>query len=292
MNQPDFSTIIFKALETGRRLDQKDIRQHWAEEIRWARVTGKPREEIVDFLRQCNGGNCPHCGRPYRKVQASNELFCYEFFCPDCDCAEKLPRGGEPEMETQGRLIRTGVPERYRSVSFPTWDTKVDPRATKAMRTVWDYVRTKEYRKTGLVLYGGVGTGKTRCMACVAREIGHEYPNALWISMSKLVDDFAGWSGAKVLDDLGRVPLLFIDDLDKNAMDADKPQQQQRFYRLFDDMWTRKAILVTTTNLANHEEFLERLGDVITSRLIDMCRFVHFQGSDYRNRPTQERSNS
>ncbi len=167
-------------------------------------------------------------------------------------------------------------------------------------------------RNRGMVLYGDVGRGKTHLATALLRELVFDHGvTARFVEFSHLIADLKysfdkGTGAADLLAPLVRVDVLLIDELGKG-------RATEWEGTVLDELVTRRyngdaTILgtsnyapgdstgVTAPNLANtagrRPALVDRVGDRVYSRLMEMCEFVPVVGDDFRahpERPTRHR---
>lgn len=170
-------------------------------------------------------------------------------------------------------------------------------------RVLDDYEVGVENR--GLVLYGGVGRGKTHLLVAILRELVLRYGiSARFVEFSHLLADLksgfdSGRGAAELLDPLVAVDVLGIDELGKG-------RNTEFEGTVLDELVSRRynamRPILATTNFApgsstgrpvgNAAEaalgavrppaLVDRVGDRVYSRLIETCDFVEVKGEDYR----------
>lgn len=208
-----------------------------------------------------------------------------------CACeTEQLKR----EEEARQLRIRTEKVERLRAKGFqdPTMramrfnmDDGAAPDAMKKMRVYvkkWQQMRDEN---RGLLLFGGVGTGKTFAAACIANELIDRNVPCIMTSFPRIINSLQGtWENRQqYLDDLNDCDLLVIDDF---AVERQTEYVQEIIYEVIDSRYKVGYPLIVTTNLTAQE--LKNPGDVaksrIYSRLLEMCHPIEFKGTDRRRK--------
>jgi DNA replication protein DnaC len=134
----------------------------------------------------------------------------------------------------------------------------------------------------GLFLFGTPGAGKTTLMKMFSGLCEVQF-----ITMLELTKDFAlgqherFW---KTVDQFNGVPLI-VDDL--GGEDSTKSYGNEvpipDFIRQREELWKNKGIITCyTSNAAKRDDITARYGSSICSRILGMCDFVKFTGSDRR----------
>jgi DNA replication protein DnaC len=191
------------------------------------------------------------------------------------------------------------VPARHAHCSLGTFRVESDSQrlAVELVRALIERVRSNDER-SGLVLYGAPGRGKTHLAVAAARELifGHGIP-ARFVEFSHLLSDIREGIGrndpeATTLAPYISPPVLIIDELGKG-------RKTDFELSVLDEIVSRRynarGALVATTNFplrpptrkpsdthAPIETLPERLGDRIFSRLQETVRWVGVEGDDFR----------
>lgn len=147
------------------------------------------------------------------------------------------------------------------------------------------YEIAREYypQKTGLLLMGACGVGKTHLAAAIANRQIWKTPT-LFISCPEFLLELRDGITRKrkdhlYLSDLARrVKLLVLDDLG-----AEKSSEwvQETLFVLVNYRYEQMLPTIFTTN-CSLEELEEKVGKRITSRIIEMCRCIQMGGEDWR----------
>lgn len=142
--------------------------------------------------------------------------------------------------------------------------------------------------KTGLILFGTVGNGKTTLSAAIGRLIGmlyespysHERKGVRTVSALELAtlakddpDKFAALKQAEllVIDDVGVEPAVV-----KVWGNEISPLTELMYYRYDRQLWT-----LLTTNF-NDEDFFKRYGPRLADRFTEMFDKIPFENNTYR----------
>jgi DNA replication protein DnaC len=173
-----------------------------------------------------------------------------------------------------------------------------------------DYERARDNR--GLVLWGGVGRGKTHLLVALLRELVLRHGvSARFVEFSHLLAELkagfdSGRGAAELLDPLVAVDVLAIDELGKGRnTEFEGTVLDELVSRRYNAM---RPILATTNYapsaatgraVANAAEaqlgtaplpsLADRVGDRVFSRLLETCDFVEVRGDDYRVQTAQKR---
>lgn len=212
-----------------------------------------------------------------------------------CKCMAEKRQAEEAERKRQDMLIEI---QRMRSVGFPDQDMakcrfENDDHANEKISGICrKYVENfSEMRKMGkgLLLFGGVGTGKTYMSACIANAlIDKGYP-CLVTNFARLINTLQGMYDGKqdYIDGLNKFSLLVIDDL---ASERDTEYMAETVQNIIDARYRSGLPMIITTNLTADE--LKHPAEIrkqrIYSRLFEMCVPIEVKGSDRRKAKLKE----
>jgi DNA replication protein DnaC len=209
------------------------------------------------------------------------------------------------ERRKRARLLEIArIPKRYEHCtldSFELWDPD-DPTLTAALRRVRDFTDAYPHVDRGLLLMGGVGTGKTHLAIAVLKELIQRYgAHGRFVDLPTLVQEiqmtFDGPGNAReLLAPLIGAKLLVVDELG-----AGRPSQWALdiLYYLVNTRYLEQRLTLFTTNFtdfprAGEESFSDRVSARIRSRLFEMCERVELRGMkdyrEHRDRQLEKRS--
>lgn len=225
--------------------------------------------------------------------------------CHYCGKSYELPPPGQPEPEYQRRpslekfctelcsfhekLKQRGVPLRYRTLTLESFNAY-----TSSLERKLEIVKqwaTSDLR-TGLFLFGSVGSGKTHLAvgamrALIRRRIQGDFVKCRQFiflcqsafskgeTVADLADRLLCWpSRFLVLDDLGSAKATdFV---------------RQSLLHLVDEAYTQSKTLIVTSNL--NLDQVHNLDPRMASRLAEMCELLRFDEPDYRIRLAPQRT--
>lgn len=141
--------------------------------------------------------------------------------CSECAARLEAAREEEERVERVERLLaRSGRTPRLEPMSLDTYPTDANGRASKAVAEGWIervVAGTREAPAPNLVMYGGIGGGKTGLMWGVVRELCDREIEARLVDFPDLLEQIKLSYSKKVpfddYSDLMRVPVLVIDDV-------------------------------------------------------------------------------
>lgn len=199
------------------------------------------------------------------------------------------------EQKKQDRLA---LIEKYRKTCFPDRGLQKcrfdfdDQKSKKASDMCKSYVRRfSEFKKAGkgLILFGGVGTGKTFLASCIANELIDNGIPCLVTNFARIINTIQGmYEGKqKYLDSLNEFDLLVIDDL---GIERNTEYVNELVYNIIDARYRSGKPMIITTNLKYsdlyHAEDTSKAR--IYSRIIEMCLPVLVSGEDRRKSKMQD----
>jgi len=213
-----------------------------------------------------------------------------------CTCEERRKRLRLLEL--------AGIPRRYEHCtldSFEMWNASKDPTLATALRQVRDFADAYPNVERGMLLMGGVGTGKTHLAIAVLKELIARYGvRGRFADLPTLVQEiqmtFDGPGSAREL----LAPLLGSELLVLDELGAGRPSQWtlDLLYYLVNTRYLEQRLTLFTTNFTDfprngEESFSDRVSARIRSRLFEMCERVELRGDDFRqhrDQKLQERS--
>ena len=145
-------------------------------------------------------------------------------------------------------------------------------------------------KNIGLLLWGGVGTGKSYLAGCIANAlIEQEVPVRMTnfgLILNDLMDRREGRN--EYIEQLCRYSLLILDDF---GMERDTAFALEQMLVLIDSRYRSRKPLIVTTNL-NLDEIrqpIDRKRARIYSRVLEMCVPVMVSGTDRRKALAKEK---
>ncbi|MFA5049313.1 MAG: hypothetical protein WC516_09880 [Patescibacteria group bacterium] len=181
---------------------------------------------------------------------------------------------------------RECLPERYRLSDFSQFDNI--PRKIIKWLSVYasNFVSGERYSKTGLIIYGDVGVGKTMLVSAlcnciidrVACNYRSQYSPIIWKPDQQFVSECQWANSARgdkplheLIEDLSNKTknrLLVIDDVGKGTPRLDVALSSYNF--LIDQIYNKLGWLVIVSNYSLSET-KEYLGYYAVDRLIQLC---------------------
>jgi DNA replication protein DnaC len=250
-----------------------------------------PRNTPAERLRESS--DCPLCGGSgWKEVRSSQERRVTR-----CDCV----------LKTQEKHLRnfSAIPARYAECEFRSYAADFNQALAAAKITLERWAEQYPFDRTGLLLVGPSGVGKTHlsvaalrrliekgipCLFCDYREllkrIQNSYnPSVQATELELLTPIFE--TEVVLLDDLGAVkPSEWVWDTVSLILNSRYNENRTTLITSnFEDGPCARVDSVEGPRRASREETLgDRIGERMRSRLFEMCRLVQLDGRDYRVR--------
>jgi DNA replication protein DnaC len=238
--------------------------------------------------------HCPHCGGTGFVIASRDGR---EFASP-CNC--RRPAG----VSADALLTACRIPPRYSHCSLATF-TPGGPLLSgaleKAMSYCSGYPHLGDDEGLGLLFSGDNGVGKTHLAVAVLHELvttkgvrGQFWDfHELIREIKSSYDPETKTSELQVLEPVVEMDLLLLDDL--GAWKMTDWMNDTLFYILNSRYLAKRATIITTNYqdadreavlaadpLRRKEFLVERIGQRLRSRLMEMCLVVKVQGDDHR----------
>lgn len=261
-----------------------------------AKAAPRSRPAEGDYIGEGGLLYCGKCNTP--KQCRVNVLDMERVVSCLCKCATEERDAAERQREHIKFLDQCN---RYRAAGFPEksmqqWtfanDDRSNPKLTQAMEIYVESFRTFKKLGKGLLLYGGVGSGKTYAACCVANALIDKGHPVLVTNFARLSNTLSGMFEGKqqYIDSLNNFDLLVIDDL---AAERDTEYMQEQVWNIIDARYRAQLPMIITTNLTGAE--LKQPKDItkerIYSRLLERCHPIEVQGADRRRKALKNNFN-
>jgi len=227
--------------------------------------------------KECKCGSVP----PYQIFNENGE----HLWCPCRSYRIKL-------ASTKKAFKKSQIPKKYFWKFVDDFEI-VSDNANKLIGFV-DTIRGKspdQKWKDGFFLWGSAGTGKT-LMACIMlQELMLKYSSGgRFVDLSRqffqrlkssynISDESYGEAG-QILDELIKIPFLVIDDF---GVQRNTEWEKEMLYNLIDSRYVEERPTIITSNI-NIDEFKDVAHGRISSRIQEMCKIIHFDLPDYREK--------
>jgi DNA replication protein DnaC len=224
-------------------------------EERW-RQEQERRAAEERAIRVERDAKCPECGGDGVVFGASKS----------CTCEYGRQRSREHLAEA--------LPPRFKAASLSQF-----PDAT--VRACRDAIASG----SGLLVHGGVGTGKTHLAVAMLYELVSKYDHSemQFVPVPDLLDAIrATYNGKEpdgdILKRAQEVSVLVLDDF---GTDRVTDWAREKVYQIINHRYNYELTTIITTNLSP-SKLAAHVGDRIASRLMEMCRTVKVEGEDRR----------
>lgn len=240
---------------------------------------------------------CPICGEPTEREfdmplfdgSGKTEKRRVHIFC---DCELKKSQQIEERLaweETKRKVdsLRqlSMMDTRLKNATFANYQVTSDNARgiAVAKRFVNQFDRMCEDGR-GLLLYGGVGTGKSYTAAAIANSLLEKMRPVIMTSFIRLLEEMSGYeSNAAYLARLNQAQLLIIDDL---GAERGSDYALEKVYDIVDSRYRSKKPMILTTNL--DPQGMQSCSDIryarIYDRIFESCYPVQFTGASWRKR--------
>jgi len=214
--------------------------------------------------------------------------------CPQCKSLESTQahlaiaeQSASKQQEHLATLLQqAAIPKRFLTSRFDSYcaETLDQQRVLATCRRYADNFERHLARGTGLVLAGKMGTGKSHLASSILQELMPQYVGA-YTTMMDLVHLLRdGWGGgaakseARVLAEIGRLPLLVIDEI---GVQFGSAAEQVHLFEVLDRRYRdmKPTILLTNQDRAGFNVFI---GERIADRLSETASWVEFNWPSYR----------
>ena len=213
----------------------------------------------------------------------------------ECSCQRTERKKQEALINQQKHLdrVRRLKAEGFSDPAMLDWTFENDngrsPQMYHAHRYVeqWQTMRTENL---GLLLWGGVGTGKSFLAGCIANALMEQEVPVRMTNFARILNELnSSFSGRNdIVDRLCRYPLLIIDDF---GMERGTECALEQIYSIVDSRYRSRKPLIVTTNLTLDEirHPLDTAHARIYDRLLEMCVPISCIGVSFRKENAQEK---
>lgn len=230
-----------------------------------------------------------YCGKCHTPKQHRGNFLGAEKIVPCiCRCkkaaldAEAKRRQWEKQQERIKQQRKAGFPESdMQSWTFAA-DDGANPRVMQAMRSYVDNFQKFKEQGKGLLLYGGLGTGKTYAAACIVNALIDTGRACLMTNFTRVLNTLWSLENKQgYLDGLNQFDLLVLDDL---GAERRSEYAQEQVFNVIDSRYRAKLPLIITTNLTMRELTApDNIGNGrIYDRVLEMCHPIEVSGKSRR----------
>ena len=213
----------------------------------------------------------------------------------ECNC-QRIERRKQDALIRQQKhsdLVRRLKAEGFSDPAMLGWTFENDNGRSPQMHHAHRYVeqwQTMRAENLGLLLWGGVGTGKSFLAGCIANALMEQEVPVRMTNFARILNELnSSFSGRnEVVDKLCRYPLLVIDDF---GMERGTEYALEQVYNIVDSRYRSQKPLIVTTNLTLDE--IRHPQDTaharIYDRLLEMCIPISCIGVSLRKENAQEK---
>lgn len=206
-----------------------------------------------------------------------------------CRCAQERQEREEQERLARESALRVAALRReaFRDIPAAGWRFDQAAAHTPQLEKARKYVaHWEEFYKDGLglLLFGGVGTGKSYAAGCIANALIEREVSVLFVSMTDAVNRMQGNFGADretYLKALLRPDLLILDDL---GAERNTACGRERVFDVINDRRLSGKPMIVTTNipLAAMKNAADLDDRRIYDRILEVCAPIAFTGESFR----------
>lgn len=246
-----------------------------------------PKPVSGDYIGADGLVYCAECNTP---KQCRVTIFGQDRIMPCiCKCgAKKAEKEKQLKIESEfvervKKLRLAGFPEtNMQNWTFGNDDCKNQMLSQVARKYSDNFDRFKKIG-TGLLLYGGVGTGKTFAAACIANALIDKGTPVLMTSFPRIANTVQGMTTGRqeYYDSFNDYTLLIIDDL---SAERKTEYMQEIVYNVIDTRCNSGLPMIITSNITAQElkNPVDTTSERIFSRLLEKCHPIEIKGADRR----------
>ena len=234
--------------------------------------------------------HCEVCGEPLQRIFHFREGGFDDVVPVLCRCGREKRDQDEAIQAERERAARI---ERMRADGVPagilrkaTFSASAGYNA-REMAIAENYVNLfyeMEQNGSGLLLWGGVGTGKTFIAACIANALIDQGVSVLMTNVPRIMNGMSGLFSEdrnRYLDQLNRYRLLIIDDL---GSERNTEYSTEQLYTVIDNRYRSGKPMILTTNLTLDEmkNIRDRAHERIYGRILERCMPLRVNNENIR----------
>ena len=213
----------------------------------------------------------------------------------ECSCRKAEREQQETAIKERKHLdlVRRLKADGFSDSAMLDWTFANDNGRSPQIRHAHRYVeqwQTMRAENIGLLLWGGVGTGKSFLAGCIANALMEQKVPVRMTNFARILNELNSSFSRRndVVDNLCRYPLLIIDDF---GMERGTEYALEQIYNIVDSRYRSRKPLIVTTNLTLDE--IRHPQDTaharIYDRLLEMCIPISCIGVSFRKENAQEK---
>lgn len=246
---------------------------------------------VTTFPEDYTGeGGLLYCGKCRTPKQCRIELFREErtvsVLC-QCEKERLVAEKAAEEERTRLQKIRMLKANALQDKVLLGYTFELDDGTNPAMKYAHRYVEHWAIMREcgqGLLLWGGIGTGKTFAAACIAHALTEQSVPVLMTNFSKILNSLSGMFSEdknKYLASFRNFSLLIINDL---GIERNSEYALEQVCNIVDSRYLSRLPFIITTNLPLST--LQAPTDLaharIYDRILERCTPICFSGKNYR----------
>jgi len=214
-----------------------------------------------------------------------------------CKCDRKRHEEEElrkKQMEQERLRANCFISRNQIGYTFENADTNTDKDLIRKARNYVKHFDKMRADNIGLILYGGIGSGKTYIACSIANEIISEYSYTVKMrNFAQILNDLQ--KGGFELDrneyinNITNATLLILDDF---GIERNTEYALEQVYNVINSRYLKTKPTIITTNL-NFKDIEKEQEDImlgrIYSRIIEMCLPLRVTGIDRRKMESKEK---
>ena len=237
----------------------------------------------VEIRRDCEGCKAdPKLCKHIKELYSPDGIPLNEF----CRCGryEAVLNAQRVRQRAEALLSKSGLGKRFAGRRFETF--KPTPETLPAYNACIEFCNNFTTDSRGIRLTGNYGTGKTHLSAAIINRLAGQGIAGVFVVVPELLDairksyDSKEAQEEEIIKIAETAPLLVLDDLG-----AEKPSEwaREKLYIIINRRYEDMLPTIITTNCTT-AELIDRVGQRIVSRIIEMTAPYKIEGIDYRMR--------
>lgn len=240
--------------------------------------------DILDAVKQRQ--KCQHCTR-VREQAAECVCVGIEY----CDgtyvlTARQCPKGRAylQQRRIDRLTYQSGVGRRFQNRTFETF--RITPGTEAAYQACQSFCRRYQPHRRGLRIHGRYGCGKTHLAAAIVNTMTSKGVPAMFVVTPDLLQSIrrgydnpdSARTAQAIVDSARTIDILVLDDLG-----SEKPSDwvREQLFVLINARYEAELPTIITSNYST-ADLVDRLGQRIVSRLIEMTTAITMTAPDYR----------